>query len=65
MNENVNENEKVMKKKYLKPEALVEAMELEQCVMLVTSDTAADDSEALSRDIEDMAQQVIFIDMLE
>ena len=56
---------KVMKKIYLKPEALVEAMELEQCVMLVTSDTAADDSEALSRDIEDMAQQVILIDMLE
>lgn len=56
---------KDMKKKYLKPEALVEAMELEQCVMLATSDTAADESEALSRDIEDMAQHVIFIDMLE
>lgn len=56
---------KDMKKKYLKPDASVEAMELEQCVMLATSDTAADESDALSRDIEDMAQHVIFIDMLE
>lgn len=54
-----------MKKVYMKPEASVEAIDLEQSVMLVTSETPADSSDALSRDIEDMSQQVIFIDMLE
>lgn len=56
---------KVMKKIYLKPEALVEAMELEQFIALSRSDDPADGSDGLSRDIEDMANQVIFLDMIE
>ena len=65
MNENENQNEKVMKKKYLKPEASVEAIELEQFIALSKSEDPANDSDGLSRDIEDMANQVIFLDMIE
>ena len=54
-----------MKKKYLKPEASVEAMELEQFIALSKSEDPADGSDGLSRDIEDMANQVIFLDMME
>lgn len=54
-----------MKKKYLKPEASVEAIELEQFIALSKSEDPADSSDGLSRDIDDMAQQVIFLDMLE
>ena len=54
-----------MKKKYLKPEASIEAMELEQFIALSKSEDPADATDGLSRDIEDMANQVIFLDMLE
>lgn len=56
---------KDMKKRYLKPEASVEAIELEQFIALSRSDDPADSSDGLSRDIEDMANQVIFLDMIE
>lgn len=67
MNENENQNEKVMKKKYLKPEASVEAMELEQFIALSRSDAPADSSDGLSRDfdMEDMAEKVVFFDMID
>lgn len=56
-----------MKKRYLKPESIVEAMELENNMMLSASDTASDSSTPLSRefDEEDFAQKVIFLDMIE
>ena len=56
-----------MKKIYLKPEASVEVMELEQNMMLSASDSPADSSTPLSRefDEEDFAQKIIFLDMLE
>lgn len=67
MNKNDNKNEKVMKKKYLKPEASIEAIELEQFIALSMSDENANDGYGLSRDFEvdDMAEKVIFFDMLE
>ena len=56
---------KVVKKKYLKPEASVEAIELEQFIALSKSEDPANSTDGLSRDIEDMANQVIFLDMIE
>ena len=56
---------KDMKKRSLQPEASVEAIELEQFIALSRSDDPADSSDGLSRDIEDMANQVIFLDMIE
>ena len=54
-----------MKKKYLKPEASIEVIELEQFIALSKSDDPANGGDGLSRDIEDMANQVIFLDMIE
>ena len=56
-----------MKKKYLKPEASVEAIELEQFIALSMSDENATNADGLSRDfdVDDMAEKVVFFDMLE
>ena len=56
-----------MKKIYLKPEASVEAMELEQIMVLSKSDDPADSSTPLSRefDEEDFAEKIIFFDMID
>lgn len=54
-----------MKKIYLKPEAIVEVVEMDECVMLSTSEGAADDTPALGRefDEEDFSQTIMFIDV--
>ena len=54
-----------MKKIYLKPEAIVEVIEMEQCMMLSTSDEPANGDPALSRefDEEDFSQTIMFIDV--
>ena len=56
-----------MKKKYLKPEALVEVFEMERSVMLAASDSPATNDPALGRefDNQDFANEIIFIDMLQ
>lgn len=57
----------IMKKEYMKPTVSVEAMELEQFIALSRSDAPADSSDGLSRDfdVEDMAEKVVFFDMID